>query len=80
MLITTAEIFRYSLVSFKAGLYSRFGHLEPFRPITESFHEAGLEARGCAKYSGFRIILTSLEFIHNLSMYDALSELSDLSE
>lgn len=48
--------------------------------MTESFQGPGKEAKRCAKYSGFRIILTSMEFFHNLSMCDAVSELCDLSE
>lgn len=52
-------------------------HLKP----SKHFLGQDLEAKNLTKYSGFRNILTSVEFVCNLgTMYDALSELSDVSK
>lgn len=44
-------------------------NLEPFKLFTESFHKLGLEAKSCTQYLRCRKSLTSMGFVHNLSMY-----------
>uniref|UniRef100_H3A963 Uncharacterized protein n=1 Tax=Latimeria chalumnae TaxID=7897 RepID=H3A963_LATCH len=52
-----------------------------YNHFSEASTDSTRDSRQRAKYSGLRHILTSAEFVHNLGvMYDAVSELSDLSK